>query len=279
MKIGLIVRGMLIFLCMLLLSTPLLAAEGRLKLSTTTSTENSGLLYELLPPFEKRFNVKVDIIAVGSGKAIKLGENGDADVVLVHERDFEDKFVADGYGVNRRDVMHNDFVIIGPTADPAGIRKAKTAAEAFKLIAKKRAPFVSRGDKSGTHSKELSLWRKAGVKPAGTWYMESGMGMGEVLIMAHEKGAYTLTDRGTYLAFQKGGKINLPILFEGDQTLFNSYGIIAVNPARHPSVNYVMAMALIGWLTSQEGQRIIADFGKGKYGAPLFDPDDIKSPR
>lgn len=279
MKIGLIVRGMLIFLCMLLLSTPLLAAEGRLKLSTTTSTENSGLLYELLPPFEKRFNVKVDIIAVGSGKAIKLGENGDADVVLVHERDFEDKFVADGYGVNRRDVMHNDFVIIGPTADPAGIRKAKTAAEAFKLIAKKRATFVSRGDKSGTHSKELSLWRKAGVKPAGTWYMESGMGMGEVLIMAHEKGAYTLTDRGTYLAFQKGGKINLPILFEGDQTLFNSYGIIAVNPARHPSVNYIMAMALIGWVTSQEGQRIIADFGKGKYGAALFYPDAIKSPR
>ena len=279
MKIGLIVRGMLIFLCMLLLSTPLLAAEGRLKLSTTTSTENSGLLYELLPPFEKRFNVKVDIIAVGSGKAIKLGENGDADVVLVHERDFEDKFVADGYGVNRRDVMHNDFVIIGPTADPAGIRKAKTAAEAFKLIAQKRASFVSRGDKSGTHSKELSLWRKAGVKPAGTWYMESGMGMGEVLIMAHEKGAYTLTDRGTYLAFQKGGKINLPILFEGDQTLFNSYGIIAVNPARHPSVNYIMAMALIGWVTSQEGQRIIADFGKGKYGAALFYPDAIKSPR
>jgi len=279
MKVGTMMRGMLIFLCILLLSAPLFAAEGRLKLSTTTSTENSGLLYELLPPFEKRFNIKVDIIAVGSGKAIKLGENGDADVVLVHERDLEDKFVAEGYGVNRRDVMHNDFVIIGPTADPSGIRKAKTAAEAFKLIAKKRATFVSRGDKSGTHSKELSLWSKAGVKPTRSWYMESGMGMGEVLIMAYEKGAYTLTDRGTYLAFQKGGKINLPILFEGDPTLFNPYGIIAVNPARHPSVNYIMAMALIGWLTSQEGQRIIADFGKGKYGAPLFYPDAIKNPR
>ena len=271
-------RGVLVFLLLLLCSTPLLAGE-RLKLSTTTSTENSGLLYELLPPFEKQFNIKVDIIAVGSGKAIKLGENGDADVVLVHERDFEDKFVAEGYGVNRRDVMHNDFVIIGPTADPAGVSKAKTAAEAFKLIAKKRASFVSRGDKSGTNSKELSLWRKAGAKPAGSWYMESGMGMGEVLIMAHEKGAYTLTDRGTYLAFQKEGKINLPILFEGDPTLFNPYGIIAVNPARHPSVNYIMAMALIGWVTSQEGQRIIADFGKGKYGAALFYPDAIKSPR
>jgi tungstate transport system substrate-binding protein len=278
MKVKKIGRGLLIFLLLLMCSTPLWAGE-RLKLSTTTSTENSGLLYELLPPFERQFNVKVDIIAVGSGKAIKLGENGDVDVVLAHERDLEDKFVADGYGVNRRDVMHNDFVIIGPTADPAGVRKAKTAAEAFKLIAKRRTPFVSRGDKSGTHSKELSLWRKAGVKPAGSWYMESGMGMGEVLIMAHEKGAYTLTDRGTYLAFQKEGKIKLPILFEGDPTLFNAYGIIAVNPARHPSVNYIMAMALIGWVTSQEGQRIIADFGKEKFGVSLFFPDAIKSPR
>jgi len=274
-KIG---RGILISFLLLLCSTPILAGE-RLRLSTTTSTENSGLLYELLPPFEKRFNVKVDVISVGSGKAMKLGENGDADVVLVHERDLEDKFVAAGYGINRRDVMHNDFVIIGPGTDPAGVSKAKTAAEAFKLIAKKRATFVSRGDKSGTHSKELSLWTKAGVKPAGSWYMESGMGMGEVLIMAYEKGAYTLTDRGTYLAFQKGGKINLPILFEGDSTLFNPYGIIAVNPARHSSVNYIMAMALIGWVTSPEGQRIIADFGKERYGSPLFYPDAIKSPR
>jgi tungstate transport system substrate-binding protein len=271
-------RGILISLLLLLCSAPLLAGE-RLRLSTTTSTENSGLLYELLPPFEKRFNIKVDVISAGSGKAIKLGENGDADVVLVHERDLEDKFVADGYGINRRDVMHNDFVIIGPGADPAGVGKAKTAVEAFKMIAKKKAPFVSRGDKSGTHGKELSLWLKAGVKPAGSWYMESGMGMGEVLIMASEKGAYTLTDRGTYLAFQKGGKINLPILFEGDPTLFNPYGIIAVNPARHPSVNYIMAMALIGWVTSPEGQRIIADFGKEKFGVPLFYPDAIKSPR
>jgi tungstate transport system substrate-binding protein len=279
MKAEKIVKGVLIFLLVLFSSNPLWAAE-RLKLSTTTSTENSGLLYELLPPFEKRFNVKVDIIAVGTGKAITLGENGDADVVLAHARDLEDKFVAEGYGINRRDVMHNDFVIIGTAADPAGVRKAKTAADAFKQIAKKKALFVSRGDKSGTHVKELSLWKKAGVKPAGnSWYLESGMGMGEVLIMAYEKNAYTLTDRGTYLAFQKGGKINLPILFEGDPALFNPYGIIAVNPARHPSVNYIMAMALIGWVTSQEGQRIIADFGKGKYGTPLFFPDAIKNPR
>jgi tungstate transport system substrate-binding protein len=279
MKVQTMGRAILIFFCLILCFAPALSAGERLKLSTTTSTENSGLLDALLPPFEKQFNVKVDVISVGSGKAIKLGENGDVDVVLVHERDLEDKFVSEGYGINRRDVMHNDFVIIGPGADPAGISKAKTAAEAFKLIGKKRASFVSRGDKSGTHSKELSLWMKARVKPSGSWYMESGRGMGEVLIMAHEKGAYTLTDRGTYLAFQKEGKINLPILFEGDPTLFNPYGIIAVNPARQPQVNYIMAMALIGWVTSQEGQRIIAGFGKEKYGVPLFYPDAIKSPR
>ena len=266
----------LVLLCFLLLATPVLSAEARLKLSTTTSTENSGLLYELLPPFEKQFNVKVDVISVGTGKALELGKNGDADVVLVHARNLEDQFVADGFGVNRRDVMHNDFIIIGPTADPAGIGKAKTAAEALKLISKKKSSFVSRGDKSGTHNKELSLWNTAKTKPSGSWYIESGRGMGDVLIMAHEKGAYTLTDRGTYLAFQKDGKINLPILFEGDPTLFNPYGIIAVNPERHPSVNYVMAMALIGWVTSPAGQKIIAEYGKEKYGAPLFYPDVIK---
>ena len=266
----------LVLLCFLLLATPVLSAEARLKLSTTTSTENSGLLYELLPPIEKQFNVKVDVISVGTGKALELGKNGDADVVLVHARNLEDQFVADGFGVNRRDVMHNDFIIIGPTADPAGIGKAKTAAEALKLISKKKSSFVSRGDKSGTHNKELSLWNTAKTKPSGSWYIESGRGMGDVLIMAHEKGAYTLTDRGTYLAFQKDGKINLPILFEGDPTLFNPYGIIAVNPERHPSVNYVMAMAVIGWVTSPAGQKIIAEYGKEKYGAPLFYPDVIK---
>jgi len=279
MKVKTMGKVFLVLLCFLLFSTPVLSAETRLKLSTTTSTENSGLLYELLPPFEKEFNVKVDVISVGTGKALKLGENGDADVVLVHARNLEDKFVADGYGVNRRDVMHNDFVIIGPGTDPAGIGKAKTAAEALKRIAKQKASFVSRGDQSGTHNKELSLWNKAKVKPSGSWYIESGRGMGEVLIMAHEKGGYTLTDRGTYLAFQKEGKINLPILFEGDPTLFNPYGIIAVNPERHTHVQYTLAMALIGWVTSQGGQKIIAEYGKGKYGAPLFYPDAIKSPK
>ena len=278
MKVRTMRKGILVFLVLLFFATPTLAAE-RLKLSTTTSTENSGLLYELLPPFEKQFNVKVDVISVGTGKALELGKNGDADVVLVHARNLEDQFVADGYGVNRRDVMHNDFVIIGPSADPAGIGKTKTAAEALNMIAKKKSPFVSRGDKSGTHNKELFLWQAAKVKPSGIWYIESGRGMGEVLIMAHEKGAYILTDRGTYLAFQKEGKINLPILFEGDQILFNPYGIIAVNPDRYPQVNYIMAMALIGWVTSQGGQKIIESYGTVKYGAPLFYPDAITSPK
>ena len=255
------------------------SAEERIKLATTTSTENSGLLYDLLPPFEKQFNIKVDVIAVGTGKALKLGENGDVDVVLVHARNLEEKFIAEGYGVNRRDVMHNDFVIIGPSADTAGISKAKTAVEALRLIANKKVPFVSRGDTSGTHNKELSLWKKAKVKPSGSWYIESGRGMGEVLIMAHEKRAYTLTDRGTYLAFQKDGKIDLPILFEGDPMLFNPYGIIAVHPERHPHVHYIKSMALIGWVTSQGGQKIIQEYGKEKYGAPLFYPDAITSPK
>ena len=279
MKIKTMGRSILIVLCILLCCAPAISAGERLRLSTTTSTENSGLLYELLPPFEKQFNVKVDVISVGTGKALKLGENGDTDVVLVHARSLEDTFVADGYGVNRRDVMHNDFVIVGPSTDPAEIRTAKTAAETLKRIAKKKSPFVSRGDQSGTHNKELSLWTEAQVTPSGSWYIESGRGMGEVLIMAHEKGAYTLTDRGTYLAFQKEGKIALPVLFEGDPTLFNPYGIIAVNPDRHPSANYVMAMALIGWVTSPGGQKIIAEYGREKYGAPLFYPDAVKSPK
>ena len=254
-------------------------AEERLRLSTTTSTENSGLLYALLPPFEKMFNLKVDVIPVGTGKALKLAENGDVDVTFVHARSLEDKFIGEGYGVNRRDVMYNDFVIIGPTSDPAGIKRAKTASKAFNLISKKKATFISRGDSSGTHVKELKIWEKAGVKPSGTWYLEAGKGMGEVLTMAFEKFAYTMTDRGTYLAFIGEEKIDLPILFEGDTILCNSYGIIAVNPAIHPHINYVKAMALIGWITSQEGQKIIKDFGKDKFGQPLFIPVAVPNPK
>jgi len=264
---------------LLVLSSFSFALAGeRLKLSTTTSTENSGLLYALLPPFEKMFNIKVDVIPVGTGKALKLAENGDVDVTMVHARSLEDKFVDEDYGVNRRDVMYNDFVIIGPKSDPAGIKGAKTAAEAFKLISQNKATFISRGDRSGTYVKELNIWEEAGIKPSGTWYLEAGKGMGDVLIMANEKMAYTLTDRGTYLAFIGGKKIELPVVFEGDPFLFNPYGIIAVNPAKHPHVNYIKAMALIGWITSPDGQKIIKDFGKSKFGQPLFVPVAVSNP-
>ena len=249
------------------------AEELRLRLATTTSTEDTGILQALNPPFEKMMNIKVDVISVGTGKALELGVRGDVDVVLVHAREAEDKFVADGSGVNRRDVMYNDFIIIGPEKDPAMIKGMPDAKEALKKIALTQAPFISRGDDSGTHKKELKLWEKAGIKPQGKWYIEAGQGMGPVLTMANEKQAYALSDRGTYLAY--GGKIGLKILCEGDPILNNPYGVIAVNPAKFPHVKYVYAMAYIGWLTSPEGQKIIREFGKDRFGQPLFIPTAI----
>ncbi|MCP4716485.1 MAG: solute-binding protein [Deltaproteobacteria bacterium] len=245
-------------------------AQERLKMSTTTSTDNSGLLAALLPPFEKMCNITVDVIAVGTGKALKLGENGDVDVVFVHARGAENKFVEAGHGVNRRDVMYNDFVIVGPESDPAGIKGMKDAPAALAKIAKAGAAFISRGDDSGTHKKEKKLWEKSGVTPKGTWYQEVGQGMGAVLKIADEKKGYTMADRGTFLAFSK--KISLPVLVEGDSILYNPYGIIAVNPAKYGHVNYVKAMALIGWITSVKGQKIIKEFGTEKFGRPLFVP-------
>ena len=242
-------------------------AEERLKMSTTTSTQDSGLLRVLLPPFEKENHCKVDVIAVGTGQAIKLGEAGDVDVVFVHARKMEDKFVADGYGVNRRDVMYNDFVVIGPKDDPAGVAKAKTAAEALKMIAAKQATFISRGDKSGTHIKEKELWQAAGAEPKGNWYVDAGQGMGPVITMATERQGYTLADRGTYNAF-KGQKTNLVILFQGEKGLFNPYGVIAVNPRKFPHVKYDLAMRFVDFVTGPEGQRIIA--GYKAHGEPVF---------
>jgi len=265
-----------LFCAFSLLSIKLSLAGERLKLSTTTSTENSGLLYVLLPPFEKMFNIKVDVIPVGTGKALKLAENGDVDVTLVHARSLEDKFIAEGYGVNRREVMYNDFVLVGPRSDSAGIKGANKVTEAFQSIAQHPATFVSRGDNSGTNIKEREIWKKAGIKPSGAWYLEAGKGMGEALIMADEKGAYTISDRATYFTFKK--KIELEILFEGDPLLFNPYSVIAVNPAKHPHTNYIKAMALIGWLTSQEGQKIIKEFGKKEFGQSLFIPAAIPNP-
>ena len=193
-----------VFVFVLLLLTALPAtAEERLRMSTTTSTENSGLLSVLLPPFEKKYDCKVDVVAVGTGKSLKLGEAGDVDVVFVHARSLEDKFMANGYGADRRDVMYNDFVLLGPKDDPAGAGKAKSAPDAYRAIAAKASPFISRGDESGTHVKEKEIWAAAGIVPAGAWYVEAGQGMGEVITMATQKRGYTLSDRGTYIAFRK----------------------------------------------------------------------------
>ncbi len=235
-----------------------LAAEARLRLATTTSTENSGLLSHLLPPFEQKCRCKVDVIAVGTGKALKLGERGDVDVVLVHARTLEDQFVAQGWGVDRKDVMYNDFVIVGPKGDPAQVKAATSAKEAFRKIALARSPFISRGDGSGTHVKELELWGLEGVKPAGAWYLEAGRGMGAVLTMAAEKGAYTLADRGTYVSHKMHA--GLEVLFQGDPALFNPYGVIAVNPKTHPSANNALATRFIDFLTGPEGRSLISGF-------------------
>lgn len=242
----------------------------RLVLATTTSTYDSGLLDYLLPDFEAKYNAKTEVIAVGTGQAIKTAEKGDADLILVHARAKEDRFVAEGYGVNRRDVMYNDFVIVGPKDDPAGIRGIADAAAAFAKIAETQAPFASRGDESGTHSKEKAIWEKASLEPGGDWYLSLGQGMGATLTLANEKGAYTLTDRGTYLSRREG--LELPILVEGDPILFNSYGVIAVNPEKWPHVQYDLATQFIEWLTSAETQERIGQF-RHSSGEPLFHPN------
>ncbi len=233
-------------------------AEERLRMSTTTSTENSGLLAVLLPPFEKANGCRVDVVAVGTGKALKLGEMGDVDVVFVHARALEDRFMAAGFGVDRRDVMYNDFVLLGPADDPAGVRKTKSAPEAFRAVAAHGSPFVSRGDESGTHQKEKEIWASAGIAPKGSWYIEAGQGMGEVNVMATQKRGYALADRGTYIAFRK--KTDLVVLSEGDRTLWNPYGIMAVNPKRFPHAKYGLAMKLIDFVTGAEGRALIAGF-------------------
>lgn len=249
----------------LLMVCPGFAAE-HLRLATTTSTENSGLLAELLPPFETANNCQVDVIAVGTGKAIKLGETGDVDVVMVHARSKEDRFIDAGFGVDRRDVMYNDFVILGPKDDPAKINGSDDAAEAMVRIAASKSTFVSRGDDSGTHSREKQLWDKAGVVPAGDWYLEAGRGMGEVIVMAGERQGYTLSDRGTYIAYSD--KTPLQIVVEGDEGLYNPYGVIMVNPARHNHVKIDLANKFLDYLTSEQAKQRITGFRKG--GQQLF---------
>lgn len=249
--------------------------DAEIILATTTSTYDSGLLDVLIPAFEEETGYKVKPIAVGTGEAITLGERGEADIILVHSREAEDKFVEEGYGIDRRDVMHNDYVIIGLKADPANI-KGLTAVEAYRAISENEALFVSRSDDSGTNKKEIEIWEEAGIAPQGDWYVESGQGMGETLRIADEKQAYTMSDRGTYLSMQNS--LELVILVDGDDILFNPYGVIAVNPERHKDIdiNYEGAQAFADFITGEKGQAIIKEFGMEKYGQPLFYPDVIK---
>jgi tungstate transport system substrate-binding protein len=243
-----------------------------LRLATTTSTENSGLLAVILPDFEAKFNARVDVVAVGTGQALKLGEDGNADVVLVHARNLEDAFMQTGHGTRRADVMYNDFVILGSPDDPVGIKGLQNAAQALSTIAAQQAPFVSRGDESGTHVKELEIWAQAGVEPAGDWYISAGQGMGAVLTMANEQQAYTLSDRATYLARTLEGT-DLVILVEGDPLLFNPYGVIAVNPAKSPEIQSELANQFIDWMISVPTQELIASYGMAEFGQSLFIPD------
>lgn len=233
-------------------------AQAILKLSTTTSTDNSGLLKYLLPAFEAQSGLKVQVISVGTGKALELARNGDVDVTLVHARAAEDQFIAEGHGVNRRDVMHNDFIVVGPAADPAGLKGSRDIAQALRKILAAKAKFISRGDNSGTDQMEKAYWKDVGSRPAGALYLSAGLGMGEVLTMAAELQAYTLTDRATYAAYR--ARTGLAILVEGDPKMFNPYGIIAVNPKKYADINYRGAMRLIDWITSDEGRKKIASF-------------------
>jgi len=265
---------LLLFLGLALLAPVGCGGKGeptRLRLATTTSTENSGLLDWLLPPFEERENVRIERIAVGTGQALALGERGDADVVLVHARTREDEFVAQGFGVDRRDVMWNDFLIVGPAGDPAGVRGMQDAAAALQKIAAAKARFVSRGDDSGTHIREKNLWKAGGGRPEWDDYILAGQGMGPCLTIADEKQAYVLTDRGTYIAY--GRKVDLEALVEGDTALRNPYGVILVNPERHPDVKAAIGRKLIDYLTSPEGQKRIADYRK--EGQVLFHPQRV----
>ncbi|NNF97568.1 MAG: solute-binding protein [Halobacteria archaeon] len=265
------------FLCLILAAslvwlTPVSAANDShtkiIRLATTTSTENSGLLGFLLPKFTQQTGYRVHVIAVGTGKALRMGHDGDVDVVLVHAPKAEAEFVAKGFGTRRHSVMYNDFVLIGPPHDPAGINTALRVTDAMHQIADHNALFISRGDDSGTHKKELTLWDSTQLQPGGNWYREAGQGMGKVIQIADELEAYTLTDRGTWLAYRD--KSSLKLLFAGDPLLHNPYGIIAVNPKRFPDINYSGANSLIAWITTEPAQTLIANYQIA--GSRLFTP-------
>jgi tungstate transport system substrate-binding protein len=262
---------------LLAVTSPAIAQDKSIVVSSTTSTTDSGLFNHLLPLFKKKTGIDVKVVSQGTGQALDTGRRGDSDVVFVHARPQEEKFVADGFGVKRFPVMYNDFVLIGPKSDPAGIKGSKDIAAALKAIKGKAAPFISRGDKSGTHSAELNLWKQAGIDVAGTdkgaWYKEIGQGMGAALNTASASNAYVLADRGTWLAFKNRG--DLDIVVEGDNKLFNQYGIILVNPSKHPNVKKAEGQAFIDWVVSPEGQKAIAEYQIG--GKQLFFPNATAS--
>jgi tungstate transport system substrate-binding protein len=248
------------------------AQQTYITVASTTSTEQSGLFKHLLPMFEKKTGIQVRVVALGTGQALDMGRRGDADVVFVHARQLEEKFLAEGFGIRRHDVMYNDFVLIGPKADPAKVTGGRDAADAFRRIKAAQAPFVSRGDKSGTHFAELEIWKAAGIdigKDKGSWYRDTGQGMGPALNSAAGMNAYILADRGTWLSFKN--RADLTIVLEGDVRLFNQYGIILVNPARHPSVKKAEGQAFVDWILSPDGQKAIADYKIG--GEQLFFPN------
>jgi tungstate transport system substrate-binding protein len=252
---------------------PNAGAADKITCASTTSTQNSGLFEVLLPAFKKASGIDVAVVAVGTGQALEIGRRGDADVLFVHDLEKEAEFVAEGFGMARKPVMYNDFIIVGPAADPVKIKGMKDATEAFKKLAASGFHFVSRGDNSGTNSKELKLWKKAGVDPKGKPdYLEAGQGMENTLRMASEKQFYTLTDRGTWLAVKDKDKLAQEIMVEGDPVLFNQYGVIVVNPAKHPNVKVKEATVFADWLISPAGQKVIGDF-KDEHGNQLFIPN------
>jgi tungstate transport system substrate-binding protein len=254
------------------LALPAHAQDKSIVVASTTSTEQSGLFGHILPAFTRKTGITVKVVALGTGQALDVGRRGDADVVFVHDRAAEDKFVAEGFGVDRRDVMYNDFVLVGPKSDPAKVAGGKDVAAALKAIAAAKAPFVSRGDNSGTHAAELRYFKDAGVDPnegKGSWYRETGSGMGPALNTASSMNAYILADRGTWLSFRNRGELR--IVVEGDRRMFNPYGVILVNPAKHPHVKQAEGRAFMDWLVSTQGQAAIASYKIG--GEPLFFPD------
>jgi tungstate transport system substrate-binding protein len=265
-------RPLTILLMVFGLILPSAAEERSIIVASTTSTEQSGLFDFILPRFTAKTGIHVNVVAVGTGQALDIGRRGDSDVVFVHDKPAEEKFMAEGFGVKRFDVMYNDFVVIGSKNDPAHIANEKNVLEAFRRIAAAKTPFISRGDRSGTNAAELRYWADAGINPAaeaGGWYREIGQGMGAALNMASTKSAYVLSDRGTWLSFKNRG--DLAILLEGDKRLFNQYGVMLVNPAKHAGVKVVEGQAFIDWLISADGQKTIADYKIG--GEQLFFPD------